>query len=200
MNSIISSSDADTSDTPAFLTDLSPTLCPKQTVERMISRVQVATCPSIGEEAPNIRNRKIAAVTPGETATDVPSIFVHESGERHSIVSAEDLSRRWGIGLGSAKQTLKVTTQRGVRSAILPLSRRYRSDRFYQNRRIKCDIYTDTAIAKVKSLNQNKVAQVFANTNNFVAVYPMRAKSMAGDALKEFAHDYGIMPRLYSDG
>ena len=175
--------------TPTHLTDCSSTLCPKQTVTCMISRVQIASS-----------QRSIAAVIPGQTPEDVPSPFVHESGKRHSSVSAEDISRRWGIGLVAAKQTLKVTTQRGVRSAILPLSRRYRTDRFYQPRRIKGDMYTDTAVAKTLSLNQNKYAQVFSNTNNFVAVYPMRSKTMAGDALKEFAQDFGIPDRLYSDG
>jgi hypothetical protein len=41
-------------------------------------------------------------------------------------------------------------------------------------------------------MNGNKVAQVFSNSNNFVAVYPMRSKAMAGDALAEFTQDYGI--------
>jgi hypothetical protein len=82
----------------------------------------------------------------------------------------------------------------------MPLSRRYRTDRFYQPRRLKDDFYTDTAISKTLSINGNKYAQIFSNTRNFVAVYPMEKKSMAGDALKEFTQDYGIMNRLYSDG
>jgi hypothetical protein len=101
---------------------------------------------------------------------------------------------------GCCKKTAKVTTQRGIRSAILPLSRRYHTNRFYQPRWLKGDMYTDTAIAKVKSLNGNKYAQVFANTNNFVAIYPMRSKTMAGDALAEFTQDFGTPTRIYSDG
>ena len=44
------------------------------------------------------------------------------SNERHSTVNADDLSNRWNISLAQAQQTLKVTTQRGIRSAALPLS------------------------------------------------------------------------------
>jgi hypothetical protein len=70
----------------------------------------------------------------------------------------------------------------------------------YQLRRLKGDMYTDMAIGKVKLLNGNKYAQVFADTNNFVAVYPMRSKTMAGDALAEFTQDFGVPTRIYSDG
>jgi hypothetical protein len=57
------------------------------------------------------------------TIIDVPSQRTFISKERHSAVTAEQLSKRWNIGLAQSKQTLWVTTQRGVRSAILPLSR-----------------------------------------------------------------------------
>ena len=56
-------------------------------------------------------------------------IFV--SNERHVKVSAELIADRFGIGPVRAQKTLRVTTQRGVRSAILPISRRYRADRIF---------------------------------------------------------------------
>ena len=51
---------------------------------------------------------------------DVEARKTFISKERHPAVSSENLSEIWNIGLNQAKQTLKVTTQRGVRSAILP--------------------------------------------------------------------------------
>ena len=51
------------------------------------------------------------------------------SRERHRQLSAESLAEVWLIGPNRAKATLSATTQNGVRSAILPLSRRYRADR-----------------------------------------------------------------------
>ena len=55
--------------------------------------------------------------------TDVPGQRTFISKEQHSAVTPEQLSERWNIGLAQSKQTLQVTTQHGVQSAILPLSR-----------------------------------------------------------------------------
>ena len=44
-------------------------------------------------------------------------------------MSAEVLADRFGIGLERARQTLRATTQRATRSALLPISRRYCADR-----------------------------------------------------------------------
>ena len=59
---------------------------------------------------------------------DVEERKTFASKERHPVITKETLSERWNIGLVQAQQTLRVTTQRGVRSAILPLSRRYPSE------------------------------------------------------------------------
>ena len=41
-------------------------------------------------------------------------------------IDAEKLAENWGIGIEKAKQTLKVTTQRGIRTIVHPtLSRRF---------------------------------------------------------------------------
>ena len=54
---------------------------------------------------------------------DVPSERTFVSTERHTDVSAEDLSERWDIGLGQTIKTLKRTTQKFVRLAVMPLAR-----------------------------------------------------------------------------
>ena len=64
----------------------------------------------------------VAEVTTPSTLQDVPSARTFQSKECHSTVTASDLSERWYIGLGQATQTLKVTTQRLMCSAILPLA------------------------------------------------------------------------------
>jgi hypothetical protein len=66
---------------------------------------------------------------------DIPSRRTFVSTERHEKVSAELLADRFGIGTKRAQRTLRVTTQRGVRSAILPISRRYRADWHVRDRR-----------------------------------------------------------------
>ena len=55
-------------------------------------------------------------------------------------MSAEVLADRFGIGLERARQTLKATTQRGTRSALLPISRRYRADRHFGVKRITANL------------------------------------------------------------
>ena len=56
---------------------------------------------------------------------DSPAARTFESKERHTTVTPEDLSERWLIGLGQAKENIKHTTQCIVKSATMPLARRY---------------------------------------------------------------------------
>ena len=51
-----------------------------------------------------------------------------------------------------------------------------------------------------KSLDGNWYAQVFAAEDFFAAAYPMEAKSMAGDALKEFITDFGVLDKIMIAG
>jgi hypothetical protein len=107
---------------------------------------------------------------------------------------------RWAIGLNQAKQTIKVTTQRDARSAILPLSRRYRMDRMYHHKKLTGPkFYTDTLFGRCKSVSNNTCAQIFANEHQFVKAYPMGSKAMAGKALRHFIRDFGDLERLISD-
>ena len=50
------------------------------------------------------------------------------SNSRHSIITPEHLARTLNIGLDKAKQMLKVTTQKGIRTAAHPIHRKYRVD------------------------------------------------------------------------
>jgi hypothetical protein len=59
----------------------------------------------------------------GADLQDVPQAKSFQSKGRHSTVTPEDLSERWQIGLEQAKETLKRTTQRMARSAVMPLVR-----------------------------------------------------------------------------
>ena len=47
-----------------------------------------------------------------------------QSSQRHLTVDASSLSDRWGISVAQAALTLKATTQKYVRSDLLPLARR----------------------------------------------------------------------------
>ena len=127
---------------------------------------------------------QVAEVATPSALQDVPSARMFQSKERHPTITPADLSERWYIGLGQATETLKVTTQRLMHSAILPLAWRYRADRMFIRMRIHGTIYTDTMNGRYKSLDGNEHAQIFANESFFATAYLMEHKSSAGQALK----------------
>ena len=74
--------------------------------------------------------RNVAEVTRyDDVLEDLPLKQTYTPTEQHSRISAEVLAYRFGIGIERARATLKETVQRRTRSAILPISRRYRSYR-----------------------------------------------------------------------
>ena len=134
----------------------------------------------------------IQVTGPNQEKQDIPSSKTFTSKERHNMVTPEDISNRWFIGLAQASKTIKHTTQRILRSAVLPLACRYKVDRMYEQPWLKCTIYTNAMNGRHKSLDRNKHAQVFATEQFFVASYLMESKSMSGQALKEFISDFGV--------
>jgi hypothetical protein len=135
-----------------------------------------------------------------EVLTDVkrPPSFTTE--DRRADVSPQDLADRWMIGKEQAKLTLKSTTQRYLRSALLPLARRYKADRMFFRRQLQGEWYTDTVFGPVKSKDGNNCGQIFANGNYFAQFYPMDSKKKAGDSLKVFCREYGVPEILRHDG
>ncbi|KAI2499334.1 Reverse transcriptase (RNA-dependent DNA polymerase) [Fragilaria crotonensis] len=131
---------------------------------------------------------------------DIPLPKTFATSKRHSDITAQELSERWLIGLSQAHETIKVTTQNCTRSAVLPLSRRYRADRVFEKPLLRGDFYTDTMDGRCKSTNGNRYAQVFANKDFFAIAFPLAAKSGAGDALRQFIGEYGRPERLTFDG
>ena len=143
--------------------------------------------------------RRLQAIRAGEIPADVPTPKTLVSGERKSDVTAEGLAERWFIGLEAARKTLKSTTQRLVRSALLPMSRRYKADRIFRLPRLDGEWYTDTLFPDTKSHDGNTCAQIFANEDYFATIYPMDSKTKCGDALKTFCREFGIPSTLRSD-
>jgi hypothetical protein len=131
---------------------------------------------------------------------NIPEQRAFIASDRHLTIKADTLSEMWGILKKQAHKTLRVTTQRGVQSAVMPLSRRYKSNLIYQTPRLGGLWYGDTLISNIKSIEGNTCAQIFANNEHFVEVYPMESKAMAGEALQQMGRDYGIMENLTIDG
>jgi Reverse transcriptase (RNA-dependent DNA polymerase) len=141
------------------------------------------------------------ATTGTGTGTDASGrLMAAITGDRHTKVNPENLARLWNIGLETAKRTLQVTTQQGIRTALHPLHRRYRVDHLHLNRRrLNGDWFTDTLFSKIISLQGNTCAQVYTN-GNYTSVHPMTSKSRVGITLTEFSDDVGIPDSLTSDG
>eukprot|EP00980_Cylindrotheca_fusiformis_P019419 scaffold6690_cov88-Cylindrotheca_fusiformis.AAC.1 len=117
-------------------------------------------------------------------------------------LTADLLADRFGIGPSRARATLGVTTQRGTRSAILPLARRYKADRYFNLKRLQGKFAMDTFYAKMRSLLGNSMAQIYSHKSGFKAVYPMRNATgdSIGLSLKDFIMEFGAPEYLTFDG
>ena len=111
-------------------------------------------------------------------------------------VEPETLAKRWGIGLEAAKNTLKVTTNRAIRTVLHPaLSRRFRTnDRSLRYRRLPMYLFTDTLITKVTSRRGNKHAQIFGAAIGWKRVFPIKTKGEAHEALSLLLQRDGAPP------
>jgi len=122
--------------------------------------------------------------------------------DRRPGIDARTLARNFGIGLNTAERTLKVTTQRGVRSVVNPtLSRRFRTnDRQFRYRRLPVEMFTDTMFSNVKSKRQNTCAQVFCTAEGWTRAYAMQKKSQAHEALSLLHQREGVPNVMIMDG
>ena len=174
---------------------------------RMISSVRVLEAPTSEQVRLSKMKRMevsdhdfagISAKTDDGDELFAPLTF--QSSQRHSTVDAATLSDRWCISVAQAALTLKATTQKYKRSALLPLARRYRVDRMFGKRTFNSHVYTDTMDARVKSINGNRYGQVFATKEFFIDVFPMKSKKNCGEAFGQFITDYGVPLKMTFDG
>jgi hypothetical protein len=112
----------------------------------------------------------------------------------------EELARKSNIGIQTAKDAVRLTRQRGIRTAIHPMMRRVWVDHLNLNRqRLKGTWYTDTLLSKVKSKLGNTRANVFTQ-GKFTRVVPMTSRKDAGKSLIEFTDNVGIPEQLITNG
>jgi hypothetical protein len=110
------------------------------------------------------------------------------------------LSERWGLSVAQAALTLRATTRKLVRSALMPLARRYRTNRMFQPTRIQGTFATDTMDMRCKAIHGERYYQIFANKEFFAAAYTIEKQLDAHDPIDLFIKDYGAMDLLISDG
>eukprot|EP00957_Ditylum_brightwellii_P132013 10065712-Ditylum_brightwellii.AAC.1 len=86
-------------------------------------------------------------------------MWTFQSTDWHTDVSPEDLSKQWHISVNWAMKMLRKTTQKFLRSAILPLPRRYHMDQVFTRKTLQGQWAADTMDIRCKSLDGNKYAQ-----------------------------------------
>ena len=133
---------------------------------------------------------------------DIPERRTFISTERHTRLTAESISEKFGTGLARARATLRATTQRGVRSAILPIRRRCRADRKFSMKRLNGKFATNTLWYKKRSLISHIATQLYSHKCGFNAAYHLTKADgkQVGYTLNEFIDDYGAPEHLTYDG
>jgi hypothetical protein len=131
---------------------------------------------------------------------DIQAPYTFLSKDRHSSTTAADLSERWGLSIAQAELTLKATTRQLLRSALMPLARRYRADRMFQANRLEGTWATDTMDMRSTSIHGERYCQVYANKDFFAEAYPITRKSDCHSTVDNFVNDFGAMDVLVSDG
>ena len=108
------------------------------------------------------------------------------SNTRHSGHTPREVSRKFDIGIERAKETIKVTMQKGIHHAVHPLHHRYHVYHMQFNRkRLNVQFYCDHLEAKTKSFDGNTGACIYTIVN-LSAVYPVKSQKEAGDMLQRF--------------
>jgi len=108
---------------------------------------------------PNLRNNCLL-----QSLHRSVKVLATQTGKRKGNLTAERLATNWSIPLDTAKQTLKATTQGGVRTAANPsLPGRFQTnDRQLRCRRLRCNMRADAPDATmVTSKRGNKHTQIF---------------------------------------
>ena len=69
----------------------------------------------------------------------------------------------------------------------------------FERPHIKGAIFTDTMTGRYTSLGGNRYARVFANDSFFADAYSMEKNILAGQGMREFIRNFGVMDRLVCD-
>jgi transposase InsO family protein len=123
--------------------------------------------------------------------------------ERSSRVTPENLAQRWGIHLIAAKETIKVTTQKGIHYSVGPPERRFKTKqaqlRYHQLSGRHGRFYTDTMFSSFPTISRRKMAQLYINDQMSTRIYPVKNKSDIADTLQSLMHEIGIPHTIHSD-
>ena len=123
--------------------------------------------------------RRIAALTTGgANSTDDRNVSVIRTGDATSDITPENVARHWMVGVETAKTTLNVTTQRGVRSIPNPATRHFKTQMAHlRYPRLGGMFYADIMEPKVLTLEKERYAHTIGNGRGFTEAFPMVRKN-----------------------
>ena len=82
--------------------------------------------------------------------SDIPEMRTFVSHSWNLKAFTEFIVDLWCIGIRESKETLEATNQKIIRSAILPLIRRYITDIVYSLKRLNSRFANDTLFSDIK--------------------------------------------------
>ena len=120
-------------------------------------------------------------------------------------VTPEYLAQLWKCGIDTARKTIDATTCKHYRNTVQGMTKRYRPTRnFMRYKQIRLpagEFYTDTMIAKIRSIRGHTCAQIYGNKFGYIKAYPLNKhdKQNLGDSLSLIIQDVGVMQKLHTD-
>ena len=187
------------SEADVVLGTISDMFTPDIFLERMIASVKIDSKKPKEIRISNVgtfnSNRERSKARKGKA-----SISKVRANTRHSIVTPEHVARTFRIGLDKAIGTLEVTTQKGIRTANFPITRRYRVKNSLHRQYVSGKWCVDWMSSKTRSIDGCSGAFVYSD-GIFPIVYPKETKNQvdAKDSLQSFCQDVGTPAMLKSD-
>lgn len=162
-------------------------------VERLIATARIK--PVVGNSEMDVEKMEV----PAEDELNRRASAMRR-GDPQSDLTPEVLSRRWGIGMETARRTLRVTTQYGMRRLAAPAQRRFRTSMPHiRYPRLPGKFYADTMAVKPNSIRGYRYAHIIGNGYGYSRFYPMKRKNETDDSLDSFVKKVGIPEHLITD-
>jgi hypothetical protein len=162
--------------------------------------MQIANEINLLNQTDPILRRVAALMTTADASSEETGIAAIQTGDVTSDVTPENVARRWMVGLETAKSSLKVTTQQGVRSIPNPATRRFKTQMAHlRYPRFRGNFYADIMEPKIKSIDSQRYAHIIGNGRGYTKAYPMERKNESIYALDDFVKKVGIPEVLLCD-
>ena len=159
--------------------------------------IQIANKANANDHIDPILRRVAASATEDYTSKGKGTVAAIRTGDVTSNVTPENVARRWMVGIETAKTSLNVTTQKGVRSIQNPATRRFKTQMTHlRYPRLKGMFYADIMEPKIKSVDSQRYAHIIGNGRGFSKAYPMERKNESIYPLDDFVKKVGIPEAL----